>query len=180
MTMRSKYLALACAGALGLSACQTTEGQGQVFGALAGAAAAYALTDGSDDETRLLAALAGAAAGAYLGGEIAKRLNQSERVQATQATQAALEAPVVAAPQTPATPAPTSPGAVPVQSKQVAWQSDSRTDVAGSAQVTQVAQNPSTGGECRTVREVAIIRGEEIIQDTQYCKGNTGQWSAVV
>jgi len=56
----------------------------------------------------------------------------------------------------------------------VAWKSD-HSGATGSAQVVSV-QKQASGGECRTVREVAYIKGQEVPQDSTYCRAPDGSW----
>jgi hypothetical protein len=34
----------------------------------------------------------------------------------------------------------------------------------------------SDGGNCRNVREIAIVRGQEVRQESRYCRNQAGAW----
>jgi surface antigen len=58
----------------------------------------------------------------------------------------------------------------------VKWVSDHNQGTSGSSNVIEVEPNPGSGGECRTVREVAYIKGQEVMQESKYCHNAEGQW----
>jgi surface antigen len=113
---------------------------------------------------RIIGTAVGAIAGAMIGGEIARRLDEGDRKQASQATEQALEEP--------SPPPAAKPTAA---SRPVKWRSTRNPDVGGSSTVTGTRRT-GAGGECRTVSEVAYIRGEEVRQDSTYCRepGSSG------
>ena len=186
-----------------LAGCQTT---GSIVGAGLGAASGIALTRGEDRTTQIIAGAAGAALGAFIGGEIGRRLDENDRREAADATRQALEKPIAPSQieskpiQEPTTtqpdnndPAPTSePKQKPrsdqytdyaaerrqrrVTSQPVEWTSTTKpSEVRGESQVI-AASDVGTSNECRTIREVAFIRGQEVVQNTQYCKSGN-QWA---
>ncbi|MFO1430622.1 MAG: hypothetical protein U1F76_10865 [Candidatus Competibacteraceae bacterium] len=58
----------------------------------------------------------------------------------------------------------------------VSWQSKS--DVYGRSEITGNSTD-SNGVECKTVREVALVKGEEQSKSTRYCRQqNNGAWRA--
>jgi surface antigen len=52
------------------------------------------------------------------------------------------------------------------------WQSPETPNTRGTTELTRVTD----GGSCRNVREIAIIRGEEVRQESRYCRGQDGRW----
>jgi surface antigen len=103
----------------------------------------------------------GAAAGCLAGNAIGRQLDDRDRQLAQAATVRALSLP---------------PG------RQATWRSDHTTN---SGRVTvQSVQKPTTtassggGGECKLVREVAYIKGQEVTQDAKYCRGTGGEWES--
>jgi surface antigen len=117
---------------------------------------------GHSTTAALVGAGVGGLGGYFLGNAIGARLDAADKRKASAATEQVLEEPVHHANgQTTA--------------RRVAWTSDHNADVHGSAQVTQVQHQPD-GAECRTVREVAYISGQEVVQNTHYCQDGSGQW----
>jgi surface antigen len=57
------------------------------------------------------------------------------------------------------------------------WVSD-HTSASGSATLEKVSTT-SSGNECREVRELAVINGQEVTQRTSYCQTASGGWKAV-
>ena len=175
--MRSRFRLAASvvisAGLLGglLGGCQTSEQNGALAGAGVGAVAC-GVAGALIFHTALGAtASAGAcgAAGYFIGSAIGRRLDEQERQRAAYATQQALAQPV-AVPRGRTTPI--TPPARPVR-----WTSDSQPNVRGTAAVVSV-QPEASGGECRVVRETAYIKGEEVNQNSRYCRNGGGEWMA--
>jgi surface antigen len=119
----------------------------------------------------------GTVAGVMIGGSIGASLDQRDRELAAAATYRALEAPTVTdGPPVASRSAPRSaskPAAKPAPSKSVAWQSERDPNVRGTSTVTGSQVEPS-GETCKTVREVAYIQGQEVVQQTQYCRAPGG------
>jgi surface antigen len=172
--MRQVGLVLAAAVMIPLlsTGCQNNEqtygAGGAAFGALACGVAGNAIFH-SAFGTVASAATCGAV-GYFVGSSIGRELDERDRQAAAAATQQALEEPVyyTATQTTPVHPRP----------RAVAWNSDHGTGTHGSASVVAVQPRPS-GGECRTVREVAYIKGQEVTQQSQYCRNSAdGSWTA--
>ena len=102
-------------------------------------------------------------------GELAEILNEQEQEQASDATKAALDANVTAEQVEDDQKLSTTTRA--------AWTSDSE-DVKGSAQVVEVT-DLGASNECRTIQEIAIVRGDEVKQSVKYCKDAGGKWKPV-
>jgi surface antigen len=102
----------------------------------------------------------GAAAGCLTGNAIGRQLDERDRQLAQAATIRALSLP---------------PG------RQTSWKSD-HTNNSGRITVQKVASNTSSGGgggsECKIVREVAYIKGQEVTQDSKYCRNAQGEWAS--
>ncbi len=156
-----------------LCGCQTQEQTGGLVGGVGGAVAGGLIGRSLGGSTgAAIGALAGGATGYFVGSAIGRRLDDQDRARAQAATQQALAAPVYYPPPTAQNPAPPPPPARPV-----AWNSARNANVSGSSQVTSVQRQPS-GGECRMVRETAYIQGQEVVQNTRYCRGSDGNWQA--
>jgi surface antigen len=152
------------------SACQTNEQTGGLVGASGGALLGGALGQafGHSSTGTLLGASLGALGGYFVGTAIGQQLDEPDRKRATEATHKALSQPVYFS---------TDPAVAPRLPKQSAqWKSD-HSGVAGTAKVV-AAQKTTDGGECRTVREVAYIKGQEVPQTSRYCRSPEGEWVA--
>ncbi len=140
--------------------CQTNEQTGMLMGGglgvLGGGLIGQALGGQSG---ALIGAALGGLGGAFAGSAIGRDLDARDRQRAEEATRMALAAPPAAQPQP------------------VNWVSDQNTGTKGRAQVVAV-QKQSAGGECRTVRETAYIKGEERVQNARYCQNADGEWIA--
>jgi len=189
-------LALTLAGTLALSGCATNQDSGTAIGALGGAAIGAAVAGGSTNQ-RIAGALIGAVAGGFAGSLIGKRLDQADQARAEAAAQKAIadrqavvareqqeryaqidaqlraeqakartdqerqaaQARAVDARQRVAQqPAQTPP--TPVQ-----WTGNAR----GSAQAIGPTQVAGRDG-CEQVREIAVIKGEEVRQTATFCR----------
>jgi len=155
---------LALAGLL--CACQNNEQTGGLFGAGGGALLGGLLGKqmGHNTQTAMLGAGLGALGGYFVGTAIGSKLDDADRNRATAATKKVLQQPVHN----------DTNGAV--VKKPARWKSDHNASTEGSSTVTEVTKEPS-GAECRTVREVAYIKGNEVTQDAHYCRGADGQWT---
>jgi surface antigen len=96
----------------------------------------------------------GAATGAVAGTLIGQQLDQRDRERAEAARQQALMS---------------------ASTRPVTWTSSHNQGVRGSSVVTNV-QRQSSGGQCRTIRETAYIRGQEVQESVRYCQNPGGQW----
>jgi surface antigen len=171
MAARGLMLVMASIAIPLVAGCQTNEQTGGLvgggIGALACGAAGAALFHRSYGA--ILPAAACGAAGYFIGSAIGRQLDERDRAVAAVATQEVLAMPVSYR----------ATGSAPYHppARTVRWKSD-HSGTHGSA--TVVAVQPSrNGGECRTVREIAYIRGEEVPQTTRYCRpAEGGSWAA--
>jgi surface antigen len=150
------------------AACQTNEQTGGLVGASSGAllGGLVGQAAGHNTTSTLIGAGLGAVGGYFIGTAIGRQLDEADQKRAAHATQQALAEPVYY----PAG----QPAALPKQPAK--WSSDHSGD-SGSAKVV-AAQQTASGGECRMVREVAYIKGQEVTQDSRYCRGSDGSWVA--
>lgn len=152
-------------------ACQNKEQSYGAGGAALGALACGAA--GSAIFHTALGTLGSAAAcgtaGYFIGSSIGRRLDQQDQAAAAAATQEALAVPVHYPPGRTTVVHPTT--------RPVSWNSDHGSGARGSASVVAV-QPQSSGGECRTVREVAYIKGQEETQTSKYCRNADGEWTS--
>jgi surface antigen len=161
--MRVAWLALALAIPL-LSGCQNNGGMtNQQAGGVAGAGAGGLLGGlfgnqmGHSGTSTAVGAGLGAIAGYFIGSSIGARLDETDRKKAETSTSEVLHSTA--------------------KTKKAAWTSDKNKSVHGSSQVVKVDPKPD-GGECKTVREVAYIKGEEVTQNSRYCRTAGGEWTA--
>lgn len=115
-----------------------------------------AVATGSDDgmdEGMLLGAAAGAIVGGMAGSYFGEKLDEMDQMKADMAALTALRAD---------------------DARTVDWKSEQNEDVGGSAQV--VADAESAGGECKIVRHVLNISGEEVTEEQEYCLNSAGSW----
>jgi surface antigen len=150
---------LVLAAALVLGGCQTNQQTGGLFGAGGGALFGGLLGNaiGHDQTSTLIGAGLGAIGGYFIGSEIGRQLDQADQQRAARATQQVL----VSSPR---------------RGASRTWKNSS-TGVRGSSTVVAVEPKAS-GGECRTVREVAYIKGEEVQQESRYCRNSGGEWAS--
>ncbi len=158
-----------------LASCQTQEQTGGALGGLGGAGLG-ALAGGAigrSPAAALIGAGIGGLGGYFIGSSIGRRLDEADAQRAARATQQVLAAPAYYPPP----PAPGQPPPPPRPPRPVRWASDHNSGVAGSAKVVAV-QPLANGGECRLVREIAVIQGQEQTQNTRYCRSPDGHWTA--
>lgn len=152
-----------------LAGCQNNEQSYGAGGAALGAVACGIVGNAifHNAAGTLGSAAACGAVGYLAGSAIGRQLDDRDRALAAAATQQALATPVhYASSQT---------TVVRPHTKPQTWNSDHGTGTSGSATVVAVQPQP-TGGECRTVREVAYIKGQEETQESKYCRGSDGSW----
>ncbi|HET6605156.1 MAG TPA: hypothetical protein VFG62_00720 [Rhodopila sp.] len=156
---------------LSLTACQNNEQTGALLGTGGGALVGGVLGNviGHSTAATVIGATVGGGIGYFAGSAIGRNLDEADRARAAAATQQALAAPVYYPPSG----APPRPPAQPVS-----WASDHNTNIRGSSTVVAVNRAPR-GGECKTVREVAYIKGQEEVQNSKYCRSSDGSWEAV-
>lgn len=173
----AKVIAVAMAGSLSVSACESSEELFGTLGALAGAAALGSLV--GDDNGALLAAalVVGAAAGGWLGANFGRGLDEAERERVAQSTQQVLAQEVPQNSPIRSASAAYSPQAM-AAAPTVTWTSPSNPQtVSGKTTLLQVASTGGTG-ECRTVRQLVVVNGVEESQDTQFCRPDANaQWA---
>lgn len=177
MKFASRTAALALAGAISVSACETNEQMGQMLGALGGAALGLAVAGDDDDTMKAIAVVAGASLGAWIGGNIGRGLDEQERQRLAQSTQQvlAMEVPTTS----PLRTAASAPAPAPVaNAPSASWESPTKPEsVSGKTTLLQVA---STGGqgECRTVRQLVVKDGQEMSEDARFCRADPNSaWS---
>lgn len=156
---------------LSLTACQTNEQTGALVGTGGGALMGGLIGNaiGHNAASTMIGAALGSGLGYFAGSAIGRNLDEADRARASAATQQALAEPVYYPPAG----APPKPPARPVS-----WVSDHNTGTRGSATVVAVNREPRNGNECRTVREVAYIKGQEEVQNSRYCRSSDGSWAA--
>jgi len=189
-------LAVTLAGTLALSGCATNQDTATAIGAIGGAAIGVAVAGGSTNQ-RIAGALIGAVAGGFAGSLIGKRLDQADQARAEAAAQktiadrqatvareqqtrnAEIEAQLRAEQakaksgkerQAAETRAVEARQRVAQQSAQtspapVQWTGNAR----GSAQAIGPTQVAGRDG-CEQVREIAVIKGEEVRQTATFCR----------
>jgi surface antigen len=171
-----------------LSGCSTNEQTGQLVGGLGGGAIGAAIGNAFGHSPTAAAAggAVGALGGVFIGGLIGKSLDQKDQHVASRATQQVLSQPpprnLIATKPTHAAantaePPPTTTSVSKASAPTSHWTSD-HTDARGSSTVVAV-QPTSSGGECRTVHEIAYVGGQEISQDQQYCRKAGSSWEKV-
>jgi uncharacterized protein YcfJ len=167
MKLTSKIVAFIAA--LLFAACQnmSNEQQGGLIGAGTGGALGGLIGNmfGSGSGKAVatgLGAAGGMVAGYFVGSEIGRRLDQADQQKAAAATQKVLNKPIHHNAQGEAVSTPST------------W-SDKTKGTSGQSEVTSVTPQPD-GGECRNVHEIAYISGEEVSQNTKYCRSADGQW----
>ncbi len=155
---------------LTLTACQTNEQTGALLGTGGGALMGGLLGNalGHNAASTAIGAALGGAVGYFAGSAIGRRLDDADRARASAATQQALAEPAYYPPAG----GPPRPPARPAN-----WVSDHNTNTRGTATVVAVNREPRSGNECRTVREVAYIKGQEEVQNSRYCRSADGSWA---
>jgi surface antigen len=138
-------------------------GGGAVIGGIAGELLGHNATSAALGAA--LGGLTGYLAGTYIG----QQLDTKDRQAAAEQTSAVLDEPVETPP----------PGhAVYYHHAPPHRWASTHTTASGSATLEKVATT-SSGNECRMVRELAVIKGQEVVQHTSYCQTASGGWKAV-
>lgn len=152
-----------------LAGCQTNEQTGGLMGALGGGALGCLAGGliGHNATGTALGCAGGAVAGYFAGSAIGRQLDERDRERALQATREVLYQPVYYPPGSTATVYP--------KSKPVHWNSDHNAGVKGTATLVSVQPKPD-GGECRVVRNVAYIKGQEVQQESRECRTADGSF----
>jgi surface antigen len=167
MKLTSKSVILIAA--ILLAACQnmSNEQQGGIMGAAGGGALGGLIGNmfGSGSGKAVatgVGAGVGMLAGYFAGSAIGRRLDQADQQKAAAATEKVLNKPIHHNSQGQAV------------STASTW-SDETKGTHGKSEVTSVTPQ-ADGGECRNVHEIAYISGEEVSQNTKYCRSASGQW----
>jgi surface antigen len=152
---RRILLVAALAVGLPLGGCETRAQTGALVGAVTGAVLGVgtALLIGDAKSGVALGAAIGAGVGTLVGGAIGEQLDEDERLRALTAAQSAAEY------QT---------------GTEIAWRSESHSDVHGSA-TPVAAPYYADGTLCRRIREVVFTPEGEATQESDLCRRN-GQW----
>lgn len=167
MTFHFRTVGIALAGALALSACETSEGWGQMVGALGGAALGVAIAGDDDPEVVALAAVAGAGLGMWIGGNVGRGLDQRERERLAGSTQQVLAMEV---PSGSPLRDPNGGGQYVGRTPSASWTSPSKPNsVSGKSTLVGIESTGGTG-ECRTVRQLVVKNGEETSEDARFCR----------
>lgn len=178
MKFAAKTVAMALAGSLALSACETNEEMGQMLGALAGAGLGLALAGDDDDTMKALAVVAGAGLGAWIGGNIGRGLDEQERQRLAASTQQVLDMEVPA--QSPLrAPAAATASAPPANAPSAVWDSPTKPGVVSGKTTLLAVSDTNNGGQCRKVRQAVTRNGQESFEDVQMCKQPGGAWQQV-
>ncbi len=163
-------LALAVAGCTNPNGTTNNTGTDSIIGSGAGALLGGALGDvlGHSAASTLAGAALGGVAGYLAGSYIGQQLDARDRALAAEQTTEVLDEPA---------PEPEPGHAVYVRHRHPHhWASD-HTTTSGSSTLEQVSTSPQ-GNECRLVREIAVINGQEVVQHTSYCQTASGGWKA--
>lgn len=171
MKHASRTAAIALASMAALTACESNERMGQVIGGILGAGAGYAAAGDDDDTVKVAAVIAGAALGAWIGGNVGRGLDERERERLAMSTQNVLAMDVPA----------NSPlrsssareyGPAPAYAPSSNWTSPTNPkSVSGKSTLVEVADS-GRAGECRTVRQLVIRNGQETSEDARFCRSS--------
>lgn len=153
-----KKVASLLAAALLLAACATGQGPKQTGGTLIGAGlGALAGSQIGSGRGQLAAVAIGALAGAYLGGEVGKSLDNADKVAMQNSTQRALE---------------TAPSG-----QTVAWRNP---DSGNSGTITpQPAVQADSGQYCREYQQTITVDGRTEQAYGRACRQADGSWKIV-
>lgn len=159
MTARTLIIPLFVAGTLvgGCATDKSSQDIGAEAGLLIGTAVGIgiAAATGSDgaEEGLAIGAVAGAIIGSAMGSFIGEKLDEIDQLKAEMAAMTALKA---------------------EDARAVSWQSEQNDDVSGTASV--VSSKGATSGDCKIVRHLLNISGEEVVEEQTYCLNANGSW----
>ena len=165
-------LAFAVAGCTNPDGTTNNTGTDSAIGTGAGAVVGGVIGSvfGRSTAATLLGTAFGGVVGYVAGSYIGQQLDEQDRELAAQQTTDVLTERV----------APPAPGhsvyIAPRHRRTYHWSSD-HTTTSGSSTLEQVSTTPQ-GNECRLVRELAVIKGKEVVQHTSYCQTASGSWKA--
>ena len=159
MTARKLIIPLFVTGALvgGCATDKSSQEIGAEAGLLIGTAVGIgiAAATGSDgaEEGLAIGAVAGALIGSAMGSFIGEKLDEIDQLKAEMAAMTALKAD---------------------DARAVSWQSEQNDDVSGTASV--VSSKGTASGDCKIVRHLLNISGEEVVEEQKYCLNANGSW----
>jgi surface antigen len=163
MQRKAGFLVCVAASGLLLGGCEGANNQqalatgiGTAAGGVAGALIGRQV-GGRNSSGALIGGLIGAAVGGVAGNMIGQRLTEAERQRQMAANQRVLDAPL-------------KPNA-PLPREQ--WVSPENPATRGTTEVVRVTD----GGQCRNIREIAYVQGQEVRQDARFCRDGNGQWT---
>ena len=146
---------------LSLASCATDKSRkeigaevGMIVGTVVGVGIAVATgSDDGIDQGMLIGAGAGAIIGGMAGSFFGEKLDELDQVKAEMATMTALRA---------------------NDERPVSWKSEQNEDVGGSVAVVSGAGAQTA--DCKVVRHMLNIAGEEVIEEQEYCLDASGSW----
>ena len=129
--------------------CASNQDTGVIVGTVVGVAVGSLFGDGGGEVAGMII---GGAVGGIIGSEIGKSLDEGEKARASLAAKEALEDP---------------------EGDKINWNSEDDASISGAAEVVGEAYSIE-GNECKKVRELVVINGEEESEMTEYClKGSS-------
>jgi len=154
--MKLKFIALALAGALSLTACEGAGGKETAGTLLGGAGGALLGSQVGGGSGKIIAAVAGGLAGAFLGNQIGSSLDKADQAYAEQASQQATNAPV---------------------GQTIAWNNP---DSGNSGTITPTRDgNDGAGNYCREYQTTVTVGGEVQKAFGTACQQPDGSWKVV-
>lgn len=168
---RAIAMAAAMGGLVSVSACAE-------LGAIAGCGGGLLLASalGANDTEAAALCVAGGALG-YVWGQY---LDEQEKMKVEASTQQALNQPVASNSPLRTASASYSPQAAAAAAQPVQWTSDTRPNSVSGRSTLLKVDSDGAGGECRTVQQLAVVDGQEDVQDVQYCRSSpNAQWAKV-
>ena len=156
---KKSILPLLVAGVL-VTACATDKSNqdigaeaGLLIGTVIGVGLAAATGSDGAEEGLLIGAAAGAIIGSAMGSFVGEKLDEIDQLKAEMAALTALKAD---------------------DARTVSWKSDQNDGVGGTASV--VSGKGVVGSECKIVRHLLNISGEEVVEEQEYCLDANGSW----
>lgn len=126
---------------------------GLLIGTTVGIGIAAATGSDSTEVGLAIGAATGAIIGSAMGAFIGEKLDELDQLKAEMAAMTALKA---------------------NDDRVVSWQSEQNDDVSGTASV--VSNKSAASGECKIVRHLLNISGEEVVEEQEYCLSANGSW----
>lgn len=158
MALRVSIIAVLC---ISLAGCATDKSKkeigaevGMIVGTVVGVGIAVATgSDDGIDEGMLIGAGAGAIIGGMAGSYFGEKLDELDQVKAEMAAMTALRA---------------------NDERPVSWKSEQNEGVGGSVKVVSGVEAQTD--DCKVVRHLLNIAGEEVIEEQEYCLDASGSW----